>query len=95
MSNRRKLRRNVTDMPPSVGRLVDRLMQVDAAWFRKNPDRRVVTRAYVPGEAWPHHAPLGSRVSVTLIGSGMRMRRFEDGSEVLDIDAPAKKQVAA
>ncbi len=96
MSNRRKLRnRNVTTMPPSVGRLVDRLMQADAAWFRRNPGQKVVVRDYVPGEAWPFHAPLGSRVTVTLIGPGVRTRRFADGAEVLDVDAPPSKQVAA
>ena len=94
MSNTRKLR-NVTTMPPSIGKLVDRLMVQDAAWFRDNPGTRVFTRAYVPGEAWPHHAPVGSRVTVTLIGPGVRTRRFADGTEVLDVDTPPKKQVAA
>ncbi len=96
MSNRRKLRnRKIHDMPPSVGTLVDRLMQVDAAWFRRNPGQKVVVRDYVPGEAWPFHAPLGSRVTITLVGPGVRVRRFSDGTEVLDVDPPARKQVAA
>ena len=95
MSNRKKIRRKIHDMPPSVGKLVDWLMAEDAAWFRSNPGTRVVTRAYVAGEAWPHHAPIGSRVTVTLISPCMRKRTFSDGAEVLDIDAPPKKQVAA
>ncbi len=94
MKNRRKLR-NVTDMPPSVGKLVDRLMAKDAAWFRDNPGRTVFTRQYVPGEAWPHHAPLGSRVTVTLIAPGVRTHTFSTGAEGLDVDAPPKKQVTA
>jgi hypothetical protein len=95
MSNRRKLRPKVHDMPPSVSRLVDRLMQADAEWFRRNPGQTVCTRSVVAGEAWPFQPSQGSRVTVTLIAPHLRMRRFSDGTEVIDVDASAPVQVTA
>jgi hypothetical protein len=74
--------------------LLEDVLLVDATFFRFNPTRRSVMRRYYTGEAWPFHPPQGSRVTVTLIGPRLRMRRFADGTEVIDVDADPKVQVA-
>jgi hypothetical protein len=99
MSNTRRVRRkrispNVRDLPPAVDKLITYIMAHDAAYFTEHPDIRAMNRKYIPGEAWPYAAPLGSRVQVIVVSPGVRLRTFADGAQVLDVDEQPKGKAA-
>ena len=65
---------DVLDAPSPYGELIDKVMDRDREYFRRNPGERVYVRPYVPGELWPLRYE-ADFVEVEQVAPGVRLRR--------------------
>ena len=71
---------SVIELPPSLGALVDAVMDRDREWFAAHPDKDQYIRMYVPGEASPLSPDEMGRVAYVRVHRGpvdqIRLREF-------------------
>lgn len=61
--------------PRPIRRLIERVCKKDREYFERHPEATFYERPYVSDENWPYVFPEATRVRVTALGPGLRVRQ--------------------
>lgn len=65
----------MNEIPEKFQKIIDRVTEADRRYFQRHPEAKIYVRDYVKGEFFPFAYPMGTKVQVSQVIKGARLRK--------------------